>query len=152
MENTIQVVCPHCDTINRLQSERLGEKPVCGRCKQSLFPETPLELTDGNFDRHVANSDLPILVDFWAPWCGPCKMMGPVIAEAARVLAPGVRVAKVNTDAETAIAARFAIRSIPTLAVFQRGRLLEQRAGATSIGALVDWVRSVVQSAGKEQG
>lgn len=149
MENTIQLVCPNCDTINRLQPDRLQERPVCGRCKQSLFPESPLELTMQTFDRHVNNSDLPILVDFWAPWCGPCRTMGPVIAEAARVLAPNVRVAKLNTEDEPAIAARFAIRSIPTLAVFKRGTLVQQQAGAMSLPQLLAWLRAVVPTAGR---
>ena len=152
MGDSVHVVCPGCSGVNRVPSSRLPGNPLCGKCRAPLFQRHPVELTAATFDTHVGRSDLPVIVDFWAPWCGPCKMMGPVIAEAARVLAPGVRVAKLNTDAETAIAARFAIRSIPTLAVFQRGRLLQQRAGATTIGALVDWVRSVVQTVGKEQG
>ena len=151
MENAIQLVCPHCDTINRLQPGRLHDRPVCGRCKQSLFPEEPMELTAQNFDRHVINSDLPILVDFWAPWCGPCRTMGPVIAEAARVLAPNVRVAKLNTEDENAIAARFAIRSIPTLAVFRHGAIVQQQAGAMPLPQLLAWVRAVVPNAGRGQ-
>jgi len=150
MEDAIQLVCPHCDTINRVLPGRLQERPVCGRCKQSLFTEEPMELTTQNFDRHVNNSDLPILVDFWAPWCGPCRTMGPVIAEAARVLAPNVRVGKLNTEDESAIAARFAIRSIPTLAVFRLGTLVQQQSGAMPLPQLLAWVRAAVPGAGRE--
>ncbi|MFB0935366.1 MAG: thioredoxin TrxC [Propionivibrio sp.] len=149
MEDTIQLVCPHCVTINRVLPDRLQERPVCGRCKQLLLTEEPMELTTQNFDRHVNNSDLPILVDFWAPWCGPCRTMGPVIAEAARVLAPNVRVGKLNTEDESAIAARFAIRSIPTLAVFRRGTLVQQQAGAVPLPQLLAWVRAAVPGAGR---
>ena len=146
MDEAIQLVCPHCDTINRLSPERSGEKPVCGRCKKSLFPGEALELTAENFDRHRNHTDLPLLVDFWAPWCGPCRTMGPVIAEAARLLEPDVRVAKLNTDAETTIAARYAIRSIPTLGIFVHGQPVQQRAGAIGLAPLLEWVRTTVQS------
>ena len=144
MENAIRLVCPHCEAINRVLPARAHDDPVCGRCKQALWPAAPLELTDANFDRHVGRSGVPVLVDFWAPWCAPCRTMTPVIGEAARVLAPAVRVAKLNTEAETSIAARFAIRSIPMLAVFRDGRILQQRAGAMSLAALLEWVRAVV--------
>ena len=144
MDEAIQLVCPHCDTINRLSPERSGEKPVCGRCKKLLFPGEALELTAENFDRHLNHTDLPLLVDFWAPWCGPCRTMGPVIAEAARLLEPDVHVAKLNTDAETAIAARYAIRSIPTMILFQQGREVARISGALGAADIVRWIRSVV--------
>ena len=144
MDQKLELVCPHCDTVNRVQADRLADRPVCGRCKQMLITGTPLELNAANFARHVADSDLPVLVDFWAPWCGPCRTMTPVISQAASELALTLRVAKLNTEAEGEIATRFGIRSIPTLALFQGGREIARQSGAVNLPTLLDWIRSVL--------
>ena len=142
MSNTLHVVCPHCHATNRLPAERLAQGPNCGQCKAPLFTGQPLELDAASFDRHVGRSDLPVVVDFWAPWCGPCKSMAPAFAHAATLLEPQYRLAKVNTEEAQALAARFGIRSIPTLAIFRGGREIAKQSGAIDASTLVRWIRS----------
>ena len=142
MSGSVIVVCPHCHAANRLPAERLADGGTCGKCKSRLFGGTPVELDAANFDSHVGRSGIPVLVDFWAPWCGPCRTMAPAFAQAAKQLEPEFRLAKVNTEDEQQLAARFGIRSIPTVALFRNGREVARQAGAMDAGSLMRWARS----------
>jgi thioredoxin 2 len=141
MAESLHLVCPQCEALNRIPSARLDDAPRCGRCHQSLLPDHPLELTSTNFQRHIERNDLPVVVDFWAPWCGPCRSMAPQFAEAAEALRSTARLSKVNTDAEPGISNNFGIRSIPTLIVFKAGREIARQAGAMGKADIVRWVR-----------
>jgi len=135
-------VCPYCGAVNRIPAERLGDKPRCGKCGKAIFSAKPIELTAANFHKQVANSEIPLLVDFWAPWCGPCKMMAPAFEKAAAALEPHVRLAKLNTEDEQQIGARFDIRSIPTLVLFRDGKEIARKSGAMMGGQIERWVES----------
>ncbi|MGC1442121.1 MAG: thioredoxin TrxC [Burkholderiaceae bacterium] len=142
MDKTLQVVCPHCEAVNRIPEVRLNEEPNCGRCHQALFSGHPVELTGASFQKQITRNSIPVLVDFWAPWCGPCKMMAPAYEQAAGQLEPHVRLAKVNTEAEQQLGAQFGIRSIPTLALFKDGKELNRQPGAMGAADIVRWVQS----------
>jgi thioredoxin 2 len=143
MQDTLQVVCPNCTTVNRVPRVRLGEHPVCGRCKSLLFDGHPPELNATAFDAQISRSEVPVVVDFWAPWCGPCRTMAPAFLQTAKALEPHYRFAKVNTEEQQQLAARFNIRSIPTLAVFRSGREIARQAGAMDQATLTRWLQQV---------
>ena len=143
MDNAAHVICPHCDTINRVPRAKLDAGGKCGNCHKPLFEARPVALDLARFDRHLQKGDVPLLVDFWAPWCGPCKAMAPEFERAAGRLEPNLRLVKVNVDEEPALAQRYGIQSIPTLAVFRHGKELARQAGAMSAADLERWVTSV---------
>jgi thioredoxin 2 len=144
MSESLHVTCPSCDTLNRMPRSRLGQAGKCGRCGSPLFQGKSLALDARRFAAHAERSDLPLLIDFWAAWCGPCQMMAPVFEQAAVQLEPNVRLGKVDTEAAPDLAARFGIRNIPTLVLIHHGREVGRSAGAMPLSALVGWVRQTL--------
>lgn len=144
MRESLHIVCPQCDAVNRIAGSKLGKTANCGKCHQALFNAYPVELDSTRFLKHLQRNDIPLLVDFWAPWCGPCKMMAPWFAEAAAQLEPGMRLIKVNTEAEQILGARFSIRSIPTMVVFRNGAEITRASGAMGCADIVRWARSTL--------
>ena len=142
MTESLHIVCPHCHTTNRVRADQLCSAPDCGQCKKPLFTGQPAELGEAAFDKHLTRNQIPLLVDFWAPWCGPCLAMAPAYVQAAGKLEPRVRLAKVDTEAHQALGSRFQIRSIPTLALFVGGREVARQAGAMASSDIVRWVES----------
>lgn len=141
MTDKLHVACPACGASNRLPEARLADAPKCGKCGAALFSAHPVPVTDANFDKLVGGTDLPVVVDCWASWCGPCMRFAPVFEEAAAKLEPKVRLAKLDTDANQTTAARLGIRSIPTLILFKGGKEAARISGALPLGQFLEWVK-----------
>jgi thioredoxin 2 len=142
MDMSHHIACPHCNAVNRVASARLADHPKCGKCRQALFNAHPITLTDANFADHIERGSLPVVVDFWAPWCGPCQSMAPQFERAAAELEPQFRLAKLNTDESPKTSLRHRIRSIPTLILFRGGKEIARQAGAMDARAIATWARS----------
>ncbi|HVC52982.1 MAG TPA: thioredoxin TrxC [Stellaceae bacterium] len=142
MADIAHVVCPHCGAINRVPEDRPATAARCGRCHRGLFEALPVAVDEAGFERHVADNDIPVLVDIWAPWCGPCRSMAPHFERAAAVLEPRIRLLKLNADAAPQTCSRLNVRGIPAMFLLHKGRVLGQTAGAMDADAIVHWARA----------
>ena len=142
--SAVHVVCPSCGAINRIPQDRPAQQAKCGTCHQKLFSGKPATANAATFERHISRNDIPVVVDFWAPWCGPCLAMAPAYERAAAELEPNYRLLKVNTEEEQSLAARYGIRSIPTLMMFKHGREVARRAGASDTRGIVSWAKEQI--------
>lgn len=140
MSTPLTVPCPHCAALNRVPEDRLGQHPVCGRCKQPLFEGRPMALDANNFDAVATRGDLPVVIDFWAPWCGPCRSFAPIFEDVAEERSGKMRFVKVNTEAEPELSARFRIRSIPTIMIFKNGEVIDMLNGAVPKAPFESWL------------
>jgi thioredoxin 2 len=142
--DTLIIACPTDAALNRVPRARLGQNPKCGTCHSPLFQGKTIDLTAANFERHALKSDLPVVIDLWAEWCGPCRMMSPAFEAAAGRLEPRVRMATLDTEAEPALASRYAVRSIPTMIMLRKGREIARTSGALPTSAIVQWVEQAL--------
>lgn len=134
------IMCPNCGGLNRVADEKLQQNPQCGKCQASLFSGKPIEMTGVQFQRAMQKTDLPMVVDFWAPWCGPCQGFAPVFQQAAMSFEPRARFVKINTEIEQQLGAQLGIRSIPTLAIFKKGQEVTRISGAMDLGQFTQWL------------
>lgn len=142
MSEFTHIVCPYCDGTNRIPVGTVPKEAKCGRCKKSILDTNPIELTTQNIQQHLEKNDIPVIIDFWAPWCGPCKIMGPNFEQASHHFRGKVRFAKVNTEDQQSLGAQFNIRSIPTLALFKKGKEIDRISGALDANKLISWIQS----------
>lgn len=147
MNATNHIVCPHCAAVNRIPSDRLRDDPKCGKCHQALFGPKPADVSGEAFRQHVSRNDIPVVVDFWASWCGPCRMMAPEFERASAELGPAARLIKLNTENEQDVAAQFSIRSIPTMIMFRNGAEVARQSGAMRSADIIRWVQAQSRAA-----